>query len=373
MPIQTTNIDQTSSGVAAISITTNEMLAIAANIVVQSEAGNGIRENDGTSGNGEQILNYGFVSAADYGIFTTSAVTWCFIDNAAGASIVGARGIDISELDDTIVNAGSIVGTSVGIDDEASFLTVRNSGDIFGGVFGAELGPGDSLNNSGSISSNDTGVQMAVTTNLGAINNAGTIEGTHRAVAAYGSSQFTLVNKGKIDGDVILTTSGADLITNTGTIDGSVELGSGFNTFNGRRGTVTGTLTGGTGLDTIYLGNDGETVDGGGGLDQVYGGLGADTFAFSHDGATNAATIHGFNVGNDAIELSHSLFTKLVVGATPTFAISNYATSVSDHLFYNTTGGSLWYDSNGSAAGGVVEIANLGAGLKLAASNFTVV
>jgi Ca2+-binding RTX toxin-like protein len=136
---------------------------------------------------------------------------------------------------------------------------------------------------------------------------------------------------------------------------------------------VDGVITGGSGVDTIYLGSDGETVDGGGGLDQIYGGTGADTFAFSHDGATNAATIHGFNVANDTIELSHSLFTKLAIGATPTFAISKFATSASDHLFYNTTGGTLWYDSNGNAAGGVVEIANLGAGLKLTASNFTVV
>ena len=114
------------------------------------------------------------------------------------------------------------------------------------------------------------------------------------------------------------------------------------------------------------------TVDGGG-LDQIDGGTGADTFAFSHDGAANAATVHGFNVANDTIELSHSLFTKLAIGATPTFTISKYAQSASDHLFYNTTNGSLWYDSNGNAAGGVVEIANLGPGLKLTASNFTVV
>jgi hypothetical protein len=114
------------------------------------------------------------------------------------------------------------------------------------------------------------------------------------------------------------------------------------------------------------------TVDGGG-LDQIDGGTGADTFAFSHDGAANAATVHGFNVANDTIELSHSLFTKLTAGATPTFSISAVSQSATDHLGYNATAGVLWYNSNGSAAAGWVEIARLAAGLKLTAANFSVV
>jgi hypothetical protein len=37
----------------------------------------------------------------------------------------------------------------------------------------------------------------------------------------------------------------------------------------------------GAAADTIYLGNDGETVNGGKSHDLIYGGTGADTFAFS--------------------------------------------------------------------------------------------
>jgi hypothetical protein len=215
-------------------------------------------------------------------------------------------------------------------------------------------------------------VSLTLSSGTTTIGNSGHLNGTTDALDASGAGVLSVTNKGAIDGDILLTNTGNDIIRNAGSIHGDVGLGGGTNTLDSRGGAVSGTITGGSGADTIRLGNDGETVNGGG-LDQIYGGSGADTFAFSHDGATNLATIHGFNVSNDTIELSHSVFTRLAIGATPIFAISNYATSDSDHLFYNTTGGSLWYDSNGSAAGGVAEIANLGPGLKLTASSFTVV
>jgi hypothetical protein len=373
MPIQTANIDQTSSGVAAISITTNEMLTIATNVIVQSEAGDGIDENDGIAGT-IQILNHGSISANGNGIFTNAASSNVLIDNFAGASIVGSIGIDISETHDTIVNAGSIVGTSTGIQDLAAYsLDVVNSGDIFGTEFGANLGPGGTLNNSGHIWSDDTGVVMDVSSFSSSIQNSGTIQGSHRAVAAYGSSQFTLVNKGTIDGDVNLTTSGPELITNTGRIDGSVELGSGFNTFNGRGGTVTGTITGGAGVDYIYLGNDGETADGGGGFNKLYAGAGADTFVYSALGSNTGTQIYGFNVNEDTIELNSSVFTKLTAGQTPTFSVGSAATSPTDYLFYNSTTGALYYDTNGSGAGQTHLLGYIGAHLQYTAANFQVV
>jgi Ca2+-binding RTX toxin-like protein len=136
---------------------------------------------------------------------------------------------------------------------------------------------------------------------------------------------------------------------------------------------VTGTITGGAGADTIHLGNDGETVNGGLGHDVIYGGAGADTFEFTSDGAANADGIRNFNVANDIIELSHATFTKLTVGQTPVFSIGTAATSASDHLYYNSTGGGLWYDPDGSGSQAAIEIASLAAGLKLTAANFTVV
>ncbi len=189
-----------------------------------------------------------------------------------------------------------------------------------------------------------------------------------------GGGALILRNIGTLDGNVDLANSAGDTFTNTGVIYGNVELGNRANTLDNRHGgRVTGTITGGSGADTIYLGNDGETVNGVLAHDVIYGGTGADTFEFTSDGAANADGIRNFNVANDIIELSHATFTKLAVGSTPVFSIGAAATSASDHLYYNSTGGGLWYDPDGSGSQAAIEIANLGPGLKLTASNFGVV
>jgi Ca2+-binding RTX toxin-like protein len=243
------------------------------------------------------------------------------------------------------------------------------------GIVDQDFGGSDvtAVYNYGSVSGAIGGYQNAGQNTINFYNFGDLTGVSYSFVEGPGSGVVHLVNSGKMVGDVILSNSEGDTFANRGLIEGNVELGDGTNVFNSVGGTVDGTITGGLGVDTIHLGNDGETVNGGGGLDQIYGGTGADTFAFSHDGAANAPTIHGFNVVNDTIELSHSLFTKLTAGATPTFSISTVSQSATDHLGYNATAGVLWYDSNGSAAGGWVEIARLAPGLKLTASNFTVV
>jgi Ca2+-binding RTX toxin-like protein len=58
--------------------------------------------------------------------------------------------------------------------------------------------------------------------------------------------------------------------------------------------------------------------------------------------------IVGFNVAADTIQLDHSVFTGLTPGATPVFAIASSPTSASDHLFYNSSTGALYYDVDGS-------------------------
>jgi Ca2+-binding RTX toxin-like protein len=204
------------------------------------------------------------------------------------------------------------------------------------------------------------------------LDNGGTITGTSYAVNLTGSGT-TISNSGKIDGAVKIT-SGGDSFRNTGAIDGNVTFqGSGDNSFNSRGGTVDGAITGGSGADTIYLGNDGETVNGGAGHDLIYGGAGADTFAFTSFTVADYDHVVGFNVANDKIQLDHTEFTKLTAGVTPVFAIASSATSASDHLFYNSTTGWVSYDPDGNGSQVAHGFVNLGAGLKLTAHNFTVV
>jgi Ca2+-binding RTX toxin-like protein len=324
------------------------------------------------------IQTSSFFFAADND--TLEVLPGASISDSGGDAVFGSVYANVEDLG-TI--AGHYSGIDIGYPTGTSTVYVGAQGSVIGGYGSAGVTAQDAiyLVNDGLIS--DTALDadgVVLLAGGGTVENYGSIHGSSAGILIQDYSNpadlYTVYNYGTISstqntfwGEGTAKTK----LYNHGRIIGSVLLGDGSGTFDGRGGTVTGTIYGGKGADTIRLGNDGETADGGGGLDQIYGGLGADTFAFSHDGALNAATIHGFNVANDTIELSHSLFTKLAIGATPTFTISKYAQSASDHLFYNTTGGSLWYDSNGSAAGGAVEIANLGPGLKLTASNFTVV
>ncbi len=230
---------------------------------------------------------------------------------------------------------------------------ISNYGTIEGPDDGLSVAGGDYITNYGIISATTgVGISTDTATTLTTIINTGAIEGGD-AISSLGTGALTLTNTGALDGAVDLENSGGDTFTNTGEIVGTVQLGGGTNTFDNRHGgTVTGTITGGAGVDTIYLGNDGETVDGGGAHDKIYGGTGADTFVLSSDLGADWEHIYNFGVADDTIELEHSVFTKLKAGATPTFSIASAATSPTDFLYYNSTNGDLYYDTNGNASGG---------------------
>jgi Ca2+-binding RTX toxin-like protein len=344
MTIQTTNID--AGDADGFDITAlNFDYTVAAGVVITTNQGNA-------------------------GIDLKSGSGFDFVEN--NGSISSGGGIDSGSLGNFIWNTstGTIIGF-YGIGDFAGDSEIENDGSIFADEDGLNLqnASGDYLINHGTITANDgaflfnsSGVKLT---------NFGTISGNTSALDFTNDTGLSISNYGTLDGNISSSGTTAVTFLNKGAIHGDAEFGDG--TFDGRGGTVDGTITGGSGADTIYLGNDGETVNGGLGHDVIYGGTGADTFEFTSDGAANADGIRNFNVANDIIELSHATFTKLTVGQTPVFSIGTGATSASDHLYYNSTGGGLWYDPDGNGPQAAVVIANLGAGLKLTASNFTVV
>ncbi|RWF10382.1 MAG: calcium-binding protein, partial [Mesorhizobium sp.] len=145
------------------------------------------------------------------------------------------------------------------------------------------------------------------------------------------------------------------------------------------------TLTGNTDIDgtgnsanNVLTGNGGANVlDGGAGNDTLTGGLGADTFRFSSalNASTNKDTITDFDVANDTIVLDHTIFTTLGgpgILAAGSFYIGTAATDADDRIIYNSATGTLTYDSNGNAAGGAVQFANVGAGQALTNADFMV-
>jgi Ca2+-binding RTX toxin-like protein len=109
------------------------------------------------------------------------------------------------------------------------------------------------------------------------------------------------------------------------------------------------------------------------------GGGGSDTFAFTTSLVAGIIdTITDFSVAADTIRLSHTIFSTIVGTGTLNAAqfaanASGTAQDASDRIIYETDTGKLFFDSNGSAAGGATQFAKLSVGLALAANDFSMV
>jgi Ca2+-binding RTX toxin-like protein len=111
----------------------------------------------------------------------------------------------------------------------------------------------------------------------------------------------------------------------------------------------------GNSLANTLTGNSGNNlIDGGLGNDRLIGGGGSDTFAFH--------TIFNAIVG-----------TGMLSAAQFAANTSGTAQDASDRIIYETDTGKLFYDSNGSAAGGATQFATLSPGLALTNADFSVV
>ena len=168
----------------------------------------------------------------------------------------------------------------------------------------------------------------------------------------------------------------------TDTVNASVSytLGAGLSAETLRTTNAAGTaainLTGNE-LANMVTGNAGTNViNGGGGMDVLTGGAGNDFFLFdSARAATNVDIITDFSVVNDTMRLENAIFTGLAAGTlnADAFHIGTAAADAEDRIVYNKTTGALYFDSNGSAAGGMVQFAKVTAGLALANADFVVV
>jgi len=151
-------------------------------------------------------------------------------------------------------------------------------------------------------------------------------------------------------------------------------------TVNGNNGV--NILIGNGGADTLngFAGND--RLYGGLGNDRLTGGAGQDSFVFDTAinvaGTPNIDTVVDFNVADDVIWLENAIFTKLsATGALPSGAFAanatGLATQADDRIIYETDTGKLFYDTNGSAAGGAFQFAVLSSMPALTADDFLVI
>lgn len=136
-------------------------------------------------------------------------------------------------------------------------------------------------------------------------------------------------------------------------------------------------LTGNGGNDRMIGGAGNDTLYGGADHDTLTGGSGSDKFILSSIKAASSDTITDFTRNTDTIQLENGVLTGLGAAAlnlaASKFWIGAGAHDATDRIIYNRASGNLYYDANGSGAGGSVLIAKLDSGLNLSASDFQVI
>ena len=137
----------------------------------------------------------------------------------------------------------------------------------------------------------------------------------------------------------------------------------------------------GNSIANVITGNTGNNVINGlGGNDTLTGSTGHDSFVFTTalNASTNVDHITDFSVVDDTIQVDNAIFAALGGNGTLTADqfvanASGTAANANQHIIYETDTGWLYYDSNGSAAGGSTHFATLAANLALTNADFVVV
>ena len=138
------------------------------------------------------------------------------------------------------------------------------------------------------------------------------------------------------------------------------------------------TIVGNAGANVINALGGADLLQGMAGKDTLTGGAGADKFVFNTalNAATNVDTITDFSVVDDIIRLDDAHFAGIgpagVLNADA-FHIGAVAADAQDRIVYDSANGLLFFDANGSAAGGSTLFANLTPGLALSNTDFYVV
>jgi Ca2+-binding RTX toxin-like protein len=182
---------------------------------------------------------------------------------------------------------------------------------------------------------------------------------------------FNLANAARVIGAVEgLTLSGALPLSGTGNSFANTIVGN-------AGGNV---LSGGVGRDILrgFGGND--TLTGGIGIDTLTGGVNNDFFVFSaplniahRDVITDFSNVAG---NNDTIRLENAAMPQLggPAALNPAFFRAGpVALDANDRIIYNKATGGLFFDSNGSTAGGVTQLATLTSKPTLTAGDFVVI
>jgi Ca2+-binding RTX toxin-like protein len=272
-----------------------------------------------------------------------------------------------SAFDDDLSGAGE-ADTLFGGDGD-DILTGNSGTDILHGDDGDDTllgGPGnDSLDGDVGNDSLDGGSVNDIL--IGRTGNDTLLGGSGNDSLDGGSDNDSL--DGGEDNDTLIGGDGNDTLFGNSE-DDSLLGGTGDDSLDG--GSQNDTLIGGTGNDTLNGGSQNDTLIGGDGNDTLTGGSGVDQFVYNNSNeGPDSITDFGFG-GADAIVLSSGGFDGLTtIGGTLTSSLFATAENGTAKIIYS--GGTLSFDQNPSATGGLVTIATLTGAPTLGAGNIQVI
>jgi Ca2+-binding RTX toxin-like protein len=292
---------------------------------------------------------------------------------AGGDNLSGGLGSDRATYQDAAAGVTAALLSPAGNTGEAAGDTYASIENLTGSAFNDTLTGTNGINSLIGGAGKDTIFGLDGNDNLYGQDGNDTLVGGVGADALSGGNDIDTASYSTAAAGVIasLTAPAGNTGDAAGDTYSSIEnlTGSGFGD----------TLTGNSVVNILVGGSGSDTLNGRAGSDTMTGGSGKDQFVFDTAlGATNVDTISDFVFVDDTIRLENTIFNAIVGTGTLTAAqftanATGTAGDLDDRIIYETDTGNLFYDTNGSAAGGSTLFAIVGAGLGITNADFLII
>jgi Ca2+-binding RTX toxin-like protein len=221
---------------------------LAKKATIRTRDADGIVDRDGDDNNQINVLGDITVRGLGDGVYVSGNATAVLVGAASVIKVQEWYGVFTDGLGATIEVQGVVKGVLAGIQGRF-WSDVTNHGTITGNHGVSFNAAGAHVINHGTIAGRETGVRLAGT---GEVENGkqGVITGKEDAINAVDAE---IVNRGVIKAGDGYAITGANSVINSGKIIGDVYLSSGDDIFDTARGTVSGRVLGGDGDDRYFV------------------------------------------------------------------------------------------------------------------------
>jgi Ca2+-binding RTX toxin-like protein len=197
------------------------------------------------------------ISTSYYGLY--GHVTHNNIDITVKGSILGGQAAILSNSDKTniVVESTGQLSGEYGVYLSGAHSSIRNAGSILAITGVQAAGEGIKVGNTGLINTTGVGVDLAYASDTFTNGRIGEVHsGSYAVYRGNGSSEENTrtVNYGEITGDnyAFLSSGANDTLINRGKIIGNIVTDSGNDTIDTRGGTINGWINTALGNDTLY-------------------------------------------------------------------------------------------------------------------------